>query len=308
MSRTRDGMRLLWLTIILTVVAATSGCAPGSKQIAKLPEFKHHVEEMGSGQPVLMIHGFGGSTYAWRHLAKPISKTHRVILIDLKGYGKSPKPLDDEYDVHDQAALVCDFIRHHDLRDVTLVGNSFGGGVSLAILARLDDKERSRISRLILIDSVGYRQEFPGFISILRTPWLGSSTLNIVPATMQVETTLKTTYYNKDLVPDDAIEEYAKAIRTEGGRHALQKTAEQIIPEDIDEFVESYKKITIPTLIIWGRHDEVIPLEIGEKLHENIPGSRLEIIEECGHLPQEEKPEETLRLIRNFLTPKEAGP
>ena len=83
--------------------------------------------------PLLLIHGFGASTYTWRHIAPELARTHRVIAVDLKGFGQSDKPFDSRYSVFDQAELLAELIEEKDLHNLTLVGHSFGGGIALML-------------------------------------------------------------------------------------------------------------------------------------------------------------------------------
>ena len=92
-----------------------------------------YYEEQGKGPPVLLLHGFGASTFTWRHVAPDLAETHRVIAVDLKGFGQSDKPFDERYSVSDQAELLAQLIEDKDLRDLTIVGHSFGGGVALRL-------------------------------------------------------------------------------------------------------------------------------------------------------------------------------
>src|SRR3970040_1651540 len=88
-------------------------------------------QEEGKGPPLLLIHGFGASTYTWRYVAPELAQTHRVIAVDLKGFGQSDKPFDERYSVFDQAELLKQLIIDNKLRDLALVGHSYGGGVVL---------------------------------------------------------------------------------------------------------------------------------------------------------------------------------
>src|SRR5262245_52471382 len=125
------------LTIMSLNTFAYSQCqtdsVPEAKNTLKFNgngQVKLHYEIHGAGKPVIFLHGFGASTYSWRHLI-PSLKTHfKLIMIDLKGFGQSPKPNDNNYSAHDQANLICQFIIQEDLRNVTLVGHSYGGGVA----------------------------------------------------------------------------------------------------------------------------------------------------------------------------------
>src|SRR5205807_2549799 len=112
---------------------------------------------------------------------------------------------------------------------------------------------------------------------------------------------LRDSYYERDKISDEQIEAYAKPIAARGGRYALLQTARQAIPKNIDEITEQYKTISVPTLILWGLDDRLLPIKIGRMLHESIPRSTLELVVNCGHVPQEEAPAETMRYITQFF-------
>jgi pimeloyl-ACP methyl ester carboxylesterase len=266
-----------------------------------------YCETYGSGDPILAVHGLGASLYSWRNLKGQLPD-HELILIDLRGAGKSPKPHDTHYSIHDQANLVYEFILEKNLRNLTLVGNSYGGAVSLIVSIRLCEQNPGLLSKLILIDSGGYNKLLPWYLKLLRTPVLGWLALHILSPKQSAKTVLNNAYYNHGLITKEQIEAYAEPIGSPGGRYALLQTAKGVIPKDINEIIAKYRTINVPTLILWGLNDRVIPLEIGEMLHAAIPGSRLETIDECGHVPQEEKPAETIAHVSQFLTiPRAAG-
>jgi pimeloyl-ACP methyl ester carboxylesterase len=254
----------------------------------------------GSGDPILAIHGLGASIYTWRNL-KGRLPNHKLILLDLKGHGESPKPHDQNYSIPDQAELVLQFIREHDLRNLTLMGNSYGGAVSLMVAIKLCQEEPGRLAKLILIGSGGYNQDLPWHLKLLRLPVLGWLALHLVPPSMNTLTVLRYSYFKKSLIGWNQIKAYAKPIGSTGGRLALRQVARQAVPENFEDFTAQYPTICVPTLILWGREDRVIPLSIGEKLDHDIPNTKLVILDEVGHVPQEENPEATIEAILKFL-------
>jgi pimeloyl-ACP methyl ester carboxylesterase len=260
-----------------------------------------HYQEHGSGEPFLFIHGFGANIFSWRYLVSPLSKRARLLLVDLKGFGSSPKPIDGDYSIYDQARLISRFALDNDLTSLTIVGHSYGGGVALVTSLYILDEAPQRLKRLILVDSIAYEQQLPQFIRILRTPMLGRLIVSLTPKRLQVLAILKLAYYDDTKIPQEAIEEYAKPLNTPGGEQALLQTAKKIIPPDVDALTIKYKRIRTPTLIIWGKEDRVVPLEIGERLNQDIPNSRLVVVDRCGHIPHEERPEKTLQIIEDFL-------
>jgi len=93
----------------------------------------------------------------------------------------------------------------------------------------------------------------------------------------------------------------AKALDTAEGRYALIQTARQIVPVNVKELISRYKTIKVPTLILWGREDKIVPLEVGNFLHQAISHSELAIIDQCGHMPHEEEPDKALAIVERFL-------
>jgi pimeloyl-ACP methyl ester carboxylesterase len=152
---------------------------------------KLYYQDEGSGPPLLLIHGFGASTYTWRHIAPELAKTHRVIAVDLKGFGQSDKPFDSHYSVLDQADLIAQLIEEKDLHDLTLVGHSFGGGVALFLALEADDRLQGRLSKLVLLDSIAYPQNIPVFFRMLDMPLVSQIGMRMVPPTEQTRMALR---------------------------------------------------------------------------------------------------------------------
>ena len=255
----------------------------------------------GRGKPVLLLHGFGANVYTWRHIEPVLAERHRVIAIDLKGFGNSDKPFDGNYSVFDQAELVGDFIIEQDLKDLTLVGHSFGGGIALLLALDKRPKLKRRIKRLVLIDTIAYPQKIPLFFKILRTPVANHVGTRITPPYMQARTALKIAYHNDSKINRRDVTAYAQPLATPGGKYALIETAKSIDLDAFKDVTPRYSTMKLPTLILWCKHDKVVPEKIGLKLHSALPRSTFRNMGDCGHLPHEEKPAETAQEILAFL-------
>ena len=260
-----------------------------------------YVEEQGKGAPVLLIHGFGASTYTWRHVAPELAKTHRVIAVDLKGFGQSDKPFDSRYSVFDQAELLAQLIVDKDLRNLTLVGHSFGGGIALLLALEANERLEGRITKLVLLDSIAYPQNIPVFFRLLDVPLVSHLGVSMIPPSVQTRVALRIAYFDDSKIDQDEVDAYAAPLRTAAGKHAIIYSARQIVPDGLAEISERYKTIELPTLILWCDHDRIVPLEVGLKLRRTLPNSTLRLVEDCGHMPQEEQPESTLKLLQGFL-------
>jgi pimeloyl-ACP methyl ester carboxylesterase len=259
-----------------------------------------HQKEYGIGDPILCIHGLGANIFTWRHFITHFPQTNKLILVDLRGFGASPKPFDTNYSIEEHANDIYRVILRDDLKRLTLVGNSLGGGIALLVAVRLCEQDPARFSKLILIDAGAYKEYLPGYLKLIRS-FLGKLIVYLAPSKLAARFVLRASYYDKNKITEDQVDAYADPIAAEGGRHALLQTARQCIPSNSDEMIAQLKTITVPTLILWGRQDGVIPLKVGELLNQDLPNSTLEVFEQCGHIPQEEKPEETIASISRFM-------
>jgi pimeloyl-ACP methyl ester carboxylesterase len=259
------------------------------------------VIEKGAGRPVLLLHGFAASSYTWHAIVPELAKTHRVIAMDLRGFGASDKPIDDRYTIEDQADAVQAFIEQQNLRDLTIVGHSFGGGVTLLLALRAGAEHQPRIKNIVLVDSVAYRQPVPIFFKLLQVPLVGEVGMTLVPPELQAGQGLRLAYYDRDKITAQDVAEYANSLYSPAAKHALTKTVEHLPPDNIDEIAARYKTIKIPTLILWCEQDKVVHPRLGQRLHADLPNSEYALFTHCGHMPQEEKPEDTVRTIQAFL-------
>lgn len=256
----------------------------------------------GATETFLLLHGYGGSSFSWRHWAPYLAARGHVLLVDLKGFGAAPRPDDDAYSPRDLADLVCRLAEERDLARVTLVGHSLGGGVALlATLGLMDRGQEGRVHRLVLVAGAAYPQPLPPFVTLARHPRLTGALLRLAGPRPVVAQALRAIVYDKSDISEAQIRGYAAPMATPGSARALLRTALQIVPEDLDEVTARYSSIAVPTLLLWGRHDPAVPLWVGRRLHRAIPGSTLRILERCGHLPAEERPRESLAALRDFL-------
>jgi pimeloyl-ACP methyl ester carboxylesterase len=288
-----------------TATAAGSSVWPNKYMVETappgLPPTRLYAEELGSGPPVVLLHGLGGSGYTWRYMVEGLARNHRVIAIDLKGFGRSDKPYDQRYAALDQAAYVRAFLEQRGLRGITLVGHSFGGAVAMVLALDLIRVQPDRIGRLVLMDTPAFPQELSPTVQLLRKPVLPMLALSILPPIVVAQLSL----INDDgafahLTPND-VSMYAAPLADPGAAHALVTTAQRIVPENFDALVRRYPTIRQKTLLLWCRNDTVVPVSTGVQLQRMMPQARLELIEGCGHTPPEESPAAATAHILRFL-------
>ena len=252
--------------------------------------------------PLLFLHGFAAAAVTWDDLAVLLAgNRYTLYLLDLKGSGKSEKPRDGSYRPEDHASHVLDVIEGFSLRGVVLVGHSLGGGIALLAWHKARETGRSAlIGSLVLIDAAAYPQRLPRFFGYLRHPLAGWLLLHLIPVRTLVRFNLNHVYHDPAQVTEARITRYSSSYRGRNTVYALITTARQLEPGRYAHQYPDHRSVTIPTLILWGRHDRVIPLAFGERLHEEIHGSRL-IVLECGHNPHEEAPAASAAAIKGFL-------
>ena len=289
----------LFVLLFLFVGCSTKIPNTWNERVEKAPisDIKLHVNTKGEGATLILMHGFGSSSYSFHYLVEPLSKKFRVYNLDLKGFGDSPKPKDYRYSVYDQAILVSKFIKDNSLKDVTLIGHSYGGGVALS-LALMD---QSNIKKMVLIDPAAYKQYIPSLIRRIKTPIVGPAVFYLLPSSYEVKESYRYAFYDKQKIEQSTIDIMANNLKKDNAKQVYIYAIDDLIPEDIDEVSKRYGQIKIPTLLIWGEKDVVIRKSKGYKLQNDLQNAQLKIIKNCGHIPHEERPKEVLKYLLEFL-------
>lgn len=263
-----------------------------------------HYQVGGRGAlPLVFLHGIASAHNTWHDLARffPADR-FRLFLLDLKGFGLSAKPRDGAYAIEDQVDMVLEFIREQGFRSVVLVGHSFGGAVALRVCLQTQSaKEPFCVDRLVLIGCAAYPQRLPKFYRRLKNPLVGPLLLHLTPKRMMVKETLAKVFSDSSVITPERIERFLGYFRGRGIPYALRTTVNRIDLEAHARVAERYRELSMPTLIIWGEEDHIVKLKHGRRLHGDIAGSRLKVMEKCGHLPHEERPAQTFAAIDEFL-------
>ena len=217
----------------------------------------------------------------------------------MKGFGWSAKPRDGRYDPVTLMEGVNGWMAAMDLSQVTLVGNSLGGAVT--VLLALDHPER--IKKIVLIDSAGYPMTPPLIIRLARLP-LSVGFAELFFGRWMVRWNLKEVFYHQDRVTEEKVSAYYDRMCTENALDAQASVARSLNFECFEHYIERVPLIKAEALIIWGANDAWIPLEIGTTFRKNLANATMIVIPECGHMPQEEHPQKTAQCILNFMNGK----
>ena len=260
-----------------------------------------HFRDRGAGNPIVFIHGFGASLDTWRYLEERLKGEYRIVSLDLKGHGYSERPLDDRYSLQDHAAAVLGLMDHLKLKNVVLVGNSLGCAVALIAALEAQQESPATVAAMVLIAGSLDGDNLPFYLRLLRLPMIGSVAAKLTPASFGTRLILKRAYYDDEKVTDSLVELYAKYQRIPGTEHALITTARRMIPANSSGLREALKKLEIPILNIIGKHDQIISRESSEGVCQILRRCKDVTIDEAGHVPHEEKPEEVIALLKDFL-------
>jgi pimeloyl-ACP methyl ester carboxylesterase len=158
------------------------------------------------------------------------------------------------------------------------------------------------ISSMVIMGWPGYIQRLPLMAEIFQRRYAAALFVAVYAPDIWIKLGLKMAYHDHRLVDREHIARYAPCYRDRAAKRALVETCRSLVPIDQEEIAARYQDLRLPVLLLWGRHDQIVPLSQGTRLQAAIAGSRLQVIEECGHNPQEEKPELTFSLIDEFLT------
>jgi pimeloyl-ACP methyl ester carboxylesterase len=276
--------------------------APTSKDhFATIGQISYHYTEYpAAGKDILFIHGFASSTYTWEKVAPVLNKLgYHVWALDMKGFGWSDKPKDASFDPLTLTEEVYQWMEAMDLKDVVLVGNSLGGGIAIFMALLHPEK----VGRIVLIDAAAYNTKFPFIMKMARMP-LSAEMTKLVFSRWLVRLTLSEVYHHGDWITKDQVEAYYNRLRTENALNAQIAVVRALKFSRFEKYVNRISEIESKVLIIWGEDDRWIPLSSAYRFNKELRDSNLVIIPRCGHMPQEEYPDITARLIDAFIQDK----
>lgn len=252
-----------------------------------------HYTKQGTGKPLILVHGFAGSTYTWRHLIPLLTDHYTVYAVDVLGFGLSDKPPDGNYDMKSHGQRLIDFMDALNLPSANLIGHSMGG----VIIAYASLAAPAKAETLVMVEPGFYMETIPAFLNYLFFPLDRIMARQFYTRGMR-ERFFMGSFYNKSLVTDEVIDAYMLPTRTP---NALEAMAHMMSTVGVKNYEGVTEKITRPTLIVWGERGPEDPLTFATRIKGEIPESQLITVKECGHYVQEEKAQELAQIIEDFL-------
>jgi pimeloyl-ACP methyl ester carboxylesterase len=274
-----------------------SADVPGS--FVEIDGQRVHYVESGRGEPVLLIHGWNGSTFDMRYTIPELAQRYRVIALDLLGYGFSARPASGDYSAGGLASFADRVMDRLQIDRAVVLGHSMGGAIAM----RLAVSYPRRVDRLVLVASAtGDEMRRGRTAGMLIRPLLPVLTSLFLRRGI-VRRALLGVVHDPALVTPEFVEGHFRPMRVKGHLRAQSK---QLSDRRKDPPLDA-SQITQRTFIMWGEHDRVIPLSTGLRLAEEIPRANIAIIRSAGHLPLEEQPDECNKLLLQFLAQQPAA-
>jgi pimeloyl-ACP methyl ester carboxylesterase len=258
---------------------------------------------MGEGPPILLIHGITSSSRTWKRVMPRLAESHTVIAPDLLGHGRSAKPQGD-YSLGAYASGIRDLLVALEVPNATVVGHSLGGGIALQFAYQFPE----RVGRIVLVDSGGIGHEvnpllraaaLPGAEFVL--PLMFSPTLR--DGALKVRGLLSRIGLQPNADIEGVSEGFASLTQADA-RRAFLNTVRSVIDtkgQRVSAEDRLYLAGDIPTLIVWGENDRIIPLDHAHRAKGMLRGSRLEVFPGAGHFPFNDDPDRFVSVMREFI-------
>jgi pimeloyl-ACP methyl ester carboxylesterase len=278
-----------WLVILAATPWAAGQLAPPMPPEKVILVYGQHIHyyEAGQGPGLIFLHGLGAEGSNWAANFGFFAQKYHVYALDQIGFGNSDKPLID-YKIQTFVEFLQAFMQAQNISKATLVGNSLGGWIALDFAARYPEM----VEKLVLVDAAGLRPQDP----TARLP------IDLNPSSLAgMRKILESIVYDKRWVTDDLVRQAFERHMKIGDGYTIQRVLAGILGDNQWED-DKLGSIHAPTLVLWGHDDALTPLTLGERFQKAIPGARLVVLNECGHIPQIEKPAEFNAELMKFLT------
>ncbi|NRD70750.1 alpha/beta hydrolase [Psychrobacter okhotskensis] len=249
-------------------------------------------------ETLVLLHGTSASLHTWQGWTHELSDDYCVISMDLPGFGLTGPYTDKStrYDSANYAKFVIDVLDYLEVGRVTLAGNSLGGKIAWRTATLYPE----RVNKLILIDAVGYPatpKQVPIGFKLAKYPILTPLLSRVLPRDV-VKKSILSVYADDSKVDEALVDRYYDLTLRQGNRLALNR---RLLEMDNTANQAQIKQLDLPTLILWGAQDDLIPVENAKRFHRDIANSQLKVFDNLGHVPHEEDSVATVKVVQQFL-------
>ena len=277
---------LLLMVFVVPAFGQNAPARPEDKTVAVFGQTIHYWD-VGSGPVVVLLHGLGSRMEDWLPVVAPLSQKYRLLVPDQIGFGRSDKPPLD-YSIQTYVDFLDEFLRDLKVEKASLVGESLGGWISGLYVAEISGGAHLvPVEKLVLVDAAGLKQDKP-------IPDLNPSSLAGMRQLMEV------VFYDTSWLTENTLRRiFADKLATHDAYtvHSLLGNA-ALGAQRMDSKLAD---IHVPTLVVWGKQDALLPLEAGERYAAGISGARMVSFDKCGHVPPREKTVEFISVVTAFL-------
>jgi pimeloyl-ACP methyl ester carboxylesterase len=302
---------LLGIVILATVIVSLYGYrdipleelktkyAPAPSAFISVKGMDVHFRDEGNSAdsiPIVLLHGTGSSLHTFEDWTIQLKQDYRIIRMDLPAYGLTGPFPGRNYSIDNYVDFLLAFLKSAGVKKCVLAGNSLGGNIAWSFTL----KYPAMVDKLILIDASGYpvkTQSLPLAFRIAQTPII-KNVLTFITPRFIAKSSIENVYADKNKVTEALVDRYFELTLRAGNRRAFvdkfEMKKDSLAPNNI-------KSIQQKTLLLWGGQDLLIPVEVAEQFHNDLPNDTLVIMPNVGHLPMEESPGQSLEAVVSFL-------
>lgn len=281
-----------------TVAQLSARWAAPPSQFLEIGGLRVHFRDEGprdDPEPIVLLHGTADSLHTWDGWVQGLRSQRRVIRFDLPAFGLTGPSPDGDYSIAAYTRWVAQVLDALGVQHCVLVGNSLGGQIAWETAVA----QPQRISKLVLVDAAGYSlapQSVPIGFTLARIPGMTWLMEHVLPRGV-IQSSVRNVYGNPAKVTPELVDRYYELTLRAGNRAALVQRLAQMKPSN----TQALKTLHLPTLVLWGAQDKLIPLDNAHQFERDIAGSKLVVFDDLGHVPQQEDPQRTLNALRAFL-------
>lgn len=265
---------------------------PKSATFAEVAGARVRYLDTGAGSPVVMIHGFASAIENWTPVLPAVARNHRVLALDLKGFGWTDRPPGD-YSPQAQADLVLALMDQRGIKKAAIVAHSWGSSIALALALKAPE----RVTRIALYDAWVYEEQLPPYFHWARADGVGETLFSMFYRE-RTDERVALAFYDRKYITEEFVEAVEGALDRPGTTAAALAA---VRGQRYAAFQREYRNVKQPTLLMWGREDLVTTVNFGERLSRDLPSSRLIVYPRCGHFPMIEAREASNRDLASFL-------